>query len=291
MASLKEVKNRIASIGSTKKITLARQMVASARLHQAQQALVQAMDYKDTITCLLQAQPDFPEKYELPCTQKNDDGPVAVIILSSNSGMCGAFNANMIRVLHHLQSYYPDEALLLFPIGKKIREAVQLTGFNTGFQDKENMDDLMEKASYRRAKEAATFFTELYLSGNVKQVDIIYYQYKNMAIQDIHEHTFLPFSLPQNTAILPEVGTRNNYIFEPSEKQLIEDLLARIIRADFYYRIAENQTSEHAARTMAMQLASENANEILGELRLMYNKLRQQNITTELLDIVGGSYT
>lgn len=289
MASLKEVKNRIVSIESTKKITLARQMVSSARLHQSQHVLEQAKTYKKALGRLLQELSDFPEKYPIPCIEKNDAGAVALIIMSSNSGMCGSFNANMVRILHNLQTYYPNEELLLFPVGKKIREAAEHAGYEIGFAKGQNMDHLMDKTSYQEIRKVTLFFTELYLSKAVKQVDLIYYQYKNRAIQEINEYTFLPYSVSPDYTI-KQSKTNSNYIFEPSEKKLWEELISMIIQSDFYYRIMENQTSEHASRTMAMQLASENADEMLSELQLAYNKLRQQNITTELLDIIGGSF-
>lgn len=286
MASLKEVKNRIASVTSTRKITLARQMVSSAQLHHMQGVLENAITYKDALDKMVAGLSLNSGFSDLPLVRKQDTGPVAVIIMSSNSGMCGSFNANMIKTLEHLRAYYPQDELLLFPIGKKIREAAEHDACNIGFENGENMDHLASKVSYKDISEMISYLTEMYLRKKVKQVDIIYYEYKNMAIQEINEMTLLPYPVPA----APEAYSNEDYIFEPSEEELITTLIPMALRSNLYYALVENQTSEHAARTMAMQLATENADEILTDLQLTYNKLRQQNITSELLDIIGSSF-
>jgi len=289
MASLKEVKNRIASVGNTKKITLARQMVSSARLHQAQGLLENAIAYKEALDELLSGLFDNEMELETPFIHKQDKGLVAIVIMSSNSGMCGAFNANMIKVLHSIRVYYPDEKLLFFPIGKKIREAVESAGYDIGFDAGTNGDHLADKPSFKEVAGLVSQLMELYRTKQVKHVELIYYHYKSMAIQEIKEKTLLPYSISTNL-VHEKTKEKEDYILEPSRESLLDDSISMALRSDFYYALIENQTSEHAARTMAMQLATENADEILANLQLTYNKLRQQNITSELLDIIGSSF-
>jgi len=287
MASLKEVKTRIASVSSTKKITLARQMVSSAQLHHTQGILENAVIYKESLNTNLSELLTDSGFDDSPLMQKQTKGPVAVVVMASNTGMCGAFNANMVKVLHNIQLYYPGDELLLFPVGKKIREAAEHAGCALGTEEGENLDHLASnKVTFKEVAALADHLINLFLEKKVKQIDLIYYEYRSMAIQEIKEVTLLPFSPTASS------GTKENedYIFEPSEEELIKDLIPMAVRANLYYALTENQTSEHAARTMAMQLATENADEILADLQLTYNKLRQQNITSELLDIIGSSF-
>jgi len=290
MASLKEVKTRIASVGSTKKITQARQMVSSAQLHHAQGVLENAKKYKESLDRMLVDLSADSDLNDFPLVRKQNTGVVAIIIMSSNSGMCGAFNANMIKELNSIRLYYPDDELLFFPIGKKIREAVEHAGCNIGFENGENMDQLAGKVSNKDVADLVSRLIVLYQNKKIKQADMIYYQYENMAIQEIKEVTLLPFSVSPVLETSELETDKEDYIYEPSQKELIEELIPMVLRSNLYYAVVENQTSEHAARTMAMQLATENADEILTELQLTYNKLRQQNITSELLDIIGSSF-
>lgn len=288
MASLKEVKSRIASVGSTKKITQARQMISSAQLHHAQGLLEKAMAYKESLDNLLS---EFPNLHngEHPLTQKHAKGPVGVIIMSSNSGMCGAFNANMVKILNHIKTYYPEDEVVFFPVGKKIRQAVEHTGHRIGFEAGQDMDHLAHKGSYPDIATLASYLMDLYRDKKVKQVDLIYYQYKNMAIQEIKEVTLLPYAIAPIPASAQKAH-QDDPIFEPTKEDVADYLIPMVLKSNLYYACMENQTSEHASRTMAMQLATENADGLLTELQLTYNKLRQQNITSELLDIIGGSF-
>lgn len=288
MASLKEVKDRITSVSSTKKITQARQMISSAQLHRAQGLLEKAMAYKESLDGLLSGLPDLPAS-EHPLMQKHSKGAVGVVIMSSNSGMCGAFNTNMVKILDHIDKYYPGEDILFFPVGKKIRQAVEQAGHRIGFEAGQDMDHLAHKGAYPDIAALASFLMDMYRDRKVKQIDLIYYQYKNMAIQEIKETAFLPYTVSSD--LIPEKEMHNEEpIFEPTKEDVTDALIPMALRANLYYACMENQASEHASRTMAMQLATENADQLLAELQLTYNKLRQQNITSELLDIIGGSF-
>ncbi len=288
MTSLKEVKSRIASVSSTKKITQARQMIASAQLHHAQGLLEKAMAYKTSLDGLLSGQPSLCDT-DHPLMRRHSQGVVGVVIMSSNSGMCGAFNANMVKILHHIDTYYPDDEVLFFPIGKKIRLAIEQAGCRIGFEEGQDMDHLAHKGSYPDIAGMASYLMDLYRDKKVKQVDLIYYQYKNMAIQEIKEIPFLPYT-PPPTPAQEQKKLPDDPIFEPTKEEVADYLIPLVLKSNLYYTCMENQTSEHASRTMAMQLATENADALLGELQLTYNKLRQQTITSELLDIIGGSF-
>lgn len=289
MASLKEVKNRIASVGGTQKITQARQMVSSAQLHHAQSVLENAIMYKESLDRLASGLLSLCMDYETPYTTKNTSGPIAMVLMASNSGMCGSFNANMIKELQSLPALYPDDKLIFFPIGKKIREAIEHAGLNIGTDPGTNLDALAGRTSYEEIAETASLFMELYRSRKVKRVEMLYYHYQSTAIQEIKETTLLPYSFSQD---LVEKSTeeKDDFILEPSKEDLLDTLIPMLLKTNLYTTIMDSQTSEHAARTMAMQLATENADEILGGLQLTYNKLRQQNITSELLDIIGSSF-
>lgn len=289
MASLKEVKNRIGSVGNMKKITQARQMVSSAQLHRAQGALEKIIIYKEALDKLITRLLVNDRKYESPFINKQHTGPVAIVIMSSNSGMCGTFNANMIKLLQSIRTYYPDEEFLLFPIGKKIREAAGHAGYETGYKAGQNADSLAGKFSYKESAEMAIYLMELYRMKKVKHIELVYYQFRNMAVQEIKGMTLLPLSIPSRR-YTEKIEAEDDFIIEPSRNEVLDCILSMVIKSNFYYALMQNQTSEHGARTMAMQMAAENAEQLLSELQLTYNKLRQQNITAELLDIIGSSF-
>jgi F-type H+-transporting ATPase subunit gamma len=283
MASLKEVKTRIASVQSTKKITEARQMIASAQLHRAQTVLKHAQYYDQALQASLSGMIDADTEYHTPLTDTQDSGPVAIVMLSSNSGMNGPFNARMEKELHTLKNLYPDETLMLIPVGNKMRKALLQTGHEPAYQ----FDHLVNKPSFEDIAQMAAALMDLYTSKKVKKIDLVYYHFKSVGTQDIQYKTFLPYCFPAGKAAS---AISSNYILEPSFQTILETSLPLLLNAILYTIFIDHQTSEFAARTIAMQLASENANELLDELRLTYNKVRQQNITAELLDIMGSSF-
>ncbi len=289
MASLKEVKTRILSVSTTRKITQARQMISSAQLHRTQDLLADAVQYKESLDNTLYELIDDCEAIDLPLTQEHKKGLTAIVIMASNSGMSGAFNINMVKELNNIRKHYSKDELLLFPIGKKIRDAAAQNRCNIGFEKGINADHLAGKTTYEQVSEFATQLIQLFLDNQVKQIKLVYYQYKSMAKQEIKEITWLPYSVSSMSSGEKEKN-KISYIFEPNRKEILEKLIPMALKANLYHAVMENQTSEHAARTIAMQLATENADEILDELKLTYNKLRQQNITSELQDIVGGRF-
>ena len=286
MISLKEVKTRIKSVENTKKITVARQMISSVRLRQSLGILDKARHYNKELEQIMSKliNPQKPFSNEL--TALREQGAVAIVIMSSNSGMCGAFNSRMIKELNNLPERYPDEQLLFFPVGKKIREALNRSGYTIH----RSYDEMAGKISFQQAADLTGELIELFCSQKIKKADIIYYHYKNAAIQIITYEQLLPYMLPEFGDLEEEENENWRHIFEPSQPAILNTILPQILRSKFYMALADNHTAEHGARTLAMQLAGENASKILEELRLNYNKIRQQNITAELLDIVGGLF-
>ncbi|MDR0738374.1 MAG: ATP synthase F1 subunit gamma [Prevotellaceae bacterium] len=283
MASLKEVKTRIASVQSTKKITEARQMIASAQLHRAQTVLKHAQYYNQALQASLSGMIDADSEYHTPLTEVRDSGAVAIVILSSNSGMNGSFNAKMEKEIHTFKNLYPNETLMLIPVGNKARKVLLQSGHEAAC----HFDHLVNKPSFEDIAQLAATLMDLYISKKVKKIELVSYHFKSIGTQNIQHKTFLPYRFPANSAA---GNTSSNYILEPSLQVILEKSLPLLLHAMLYTTFIDHQTSEFAARTIAMQLASENANELLDELRLTYNKVRQQNITTELLDIMGSSF-
>jgi F-type H+-transporting ATPase subunit gamma len=285
MSSLKEVKMRIASVESTKKITQARQMISTAHLRRAQGLLAGAVAYSRRLEALLAAlcSPDTLLNTPLAATPKN--GAVALIAVASNSSMCGAFNVRMAKETLDVARQHAGQNLLIYPIGKKLRKALT----EAGYTPQGEYDSLSGRAAYQGAVKLIEELIGRFTSGAVKKVILLHYHYRNMAVQNIVRQELLPYA-PPNANELTANFNADSYILEPSRDALCSDLALQALKAKFYTALLDTHTSEHGARTVAMQMASENANEMLDDLRLTYNKLRQQNITSELLDIIGGSF-
>lgn len=296
MASLKEVKTRINSVKSTRKITSAMKMVASAKLHKAQGAIENMLPYErklnNILTNFLSA--DLP--VESPYIKAREVKRVAIVAFSSNTSLCGAFNANVIKMLLQTVGEFRtlgQDNILIFPVGKKVDEAVK----RLGFEPQETSPTLSDKPSYQEASELAHRLMEMYVSGEIDRVELIYHHFKSMGVQILLRETYLPIDL---TRVVDEEEKQkeeevqggeiaNDYIIEPSAEELIANLIPTVLSQKLFTAAVDSNASEHAARTLAMQVATDNANELIQDLTKQYNKSRQQAITNELLDIVGGS--
>ncbi len=292
MASLKEVKTRINSVQSTRKITSAMKMVASAKLHKAQAAIENMLPYQKKLNKILTnfLSADLP--VESPYVKQREVKRVAIVVFSSNTSLCGAFNANVIKMLMQAISEFRtlgQDNILIFPVGKKVEEAVKRMGFST----QETPPMLSDKPSYQDAADLAHHLMEMYVSGEVDRVELIYHHFKSMGVQLLLRETYLPIDLThavdQEEQKEVEHVIVNDYIIEPSAEQLIADLIPTVLNQKIFTAAMDSNASEHAARTLAMQVATDNANDLIQDLTKQYNKSRQQAITNELLDIVGGS--
>ena len=288
MASLKEVKTRINSVQSTRKITSAMKMVASAKLHKAQGAIENMLPCQRKLNKILTnfLSADLP--VESPFCVERPVKRVAIVAFSSNSSLCGAFNANVLKMFLQTVGEYRElgqDNILIYPVGKKIEEAVK----KLGFFPQGSYQKLADKPSYDEAAALAKLLMELFLEKNIDRVELIYHHFKSMGVQELLRERYLPIDLSAVQNDEERGGVVNDYIIEPSAAQLIADLIPQVLSQKIFTAALDSNASEHAARTLAMQIATDNANELIQELTKQYNKTRQQAITNELLDIVGGS--
>ena len=289
MASLKEVKGRIATVNNTRKITSAMKMVASAKLNKAQGAITNLLPYErrlhELLTNLLSGGDAL--SWGTPREVKR----AALVVFSSNSSLCGGFNANVIK--HAAQWLDEHQALgkeniLIYPIGKKVADAIVKMGYTI----QGDFQHMADKPSFAEAAELAQGLMDKFAQGEVDKVELLYNHFKSTATQILTREVYLPMVChPEEHS---DEGSRKHqeevdYILEPTREELLTMLLPKVLRMKLYTALLDSNASEHAARTMAMQIATDNADDLLQELTLMYNKTRQQAITNELLDIVGGS--
>ena len=310
MSSLKEIKSRISSVKNTLKITSAMKMVASAKLHKAQTAIAGKLPYEQKLHHILAGmlQDDDLQKAlhdklgfgnphghspvvlqdialtELP--SKDKVSRVAVLVISSNSSMCGAFNMNIIKkfdqtIASLLDAGYSKADIDIYAVGRKIAEHVKRSGLEI-FED---LSDISGKPDYESASLLAHTLVDSFAAGEVSQVMLIYSHFASTSSQPVIRENYLPLALHDYDYTDEPV----DYILEPDPIQLVKDLLPRVLGLKIYTVLLDAAASEHAARTVAMQIASDNAGDLIGELTLAYNKGRQQAITAEILDLAGGS--
>ena len=300
MASLKEVKGRIATVNNTRKITSAMKMVASAKLHKAQGAITNMLPYERSLHRLFTnflSGGDVQSCYTVAREVKR----IALVVFSSNSSLCGGFNANVIK---HTTQWLDEhqslgkEQILIYPVGKKVADAL----VKQGYAVQGDFQHMADKPSFAEASALAQQLMDMFEKGEVDRVELLYNHFKSTASQILTHEIYLPLqTCPPDDPSLSchpddrrEEGSRErkeetDYILEPSREELLATLLPKVLRMKLYTVLLDSNASEHAARTMAMQIATDNADDLLQELTLMYNKTRQQAITNELLDIVGGS--
>ncbi|MBO4530469.1 MAG: F0F1 ATP synthase subunit gamma [Paludibacteraceae bacterium] len=286
MASLKEVKARIGSVNSTKKITGAMKMVSSAKLKKAQMAIENILPYQNRLNGILEnflaTETDFQSDFSAVREVKK----MAIVVFSSNSSLCGAFNSNVIKELNGLikKELANGIELTIYPIGKKVKEAVnKMTGI-----EKVDIDiSLSDHPSFDGISTITNELMTKFLNKEFDKVVLIYHHLKNTAVQKLTTETFLPIKLESKKDAAKNLS--GDYIVEPSKAEVLEALLPKALRTKMYACLLDSNASEHGARVVAMQVATDNANELINELTVLYNKTRQQAITSELLDIVGGA--
>ena len=322
MASLKEIKDRIASVSGTLKITSAMKMVASAKLHKAQQAIGNMLPYEKRLHGMLidlmgSVNISASDSYSLMA--QREVHRVAIVAFASNSSLCGAFNSNAIREATAVINEYRaaglrDADITVYSVGRKMSEAMKKLGFTSP----SDFTKMSESPSYEAASALAQELLDGFVSDRFDKVELVYNHYKSTSSQPTTRQTYLPLSLADATADLhagkvaepaeasdPEVRQSHqpvaepaeaaesveapDMIIEPSSEALIQVLLPKVVRLRIFSTLLDSAAAEHAARTVAMQLATDNGNDLLQELTLEYNKGRQQKITSEILDLVGGS--
>jgi F-type H+-transporting ATPase subunit gamma len=320
MPSLKEIKGRIASVNSTRKITSAMKMVASSKLHHAQVAIENMLPYETLLEHILRT---FLASEADAKTVYSTERPVkrlALVVYSSNSSLCGGFNANVIRMMQQILDEYHHlgkDNIIIYPIGRKVAEKAQKLGYKTGG----NFVALADKPNVQGCIDIAMELGQKFLDGDIDRVEMVYHHFKSAGSQILTRKTFLPFDVEQqlnedkerdltsvvatkesqeylrrrdqermeNREQIVAAPLNDNYIVEPSMDEVLGALLPKLAHLMLYTALLDSVASEHAARMVAMQTATDNADELLRELNLQYNKSRQQAITSELLDIVGGT--
>ena len=291
MPSLKEVKTRVNSVTSTRKITSAMKLVASSKLHKAQMAIESMLPYERQLNGMMSRfVSEMQGEISSPYASQRRGGKAVIVAYSSNSSLRGAFNANVIKDMLHTVGVLKAEGfsdIEIIPIGAKVGEKAKKQGFD--FES--NHSQLLDKPNYSEVSQLAEGLMQRFVDKEIDKVVVIYNHFKSTASQVLINETFLPIVLSQPSAAENKSeGMALDYIVEPSQEEIVNQLVPRVLYLKLYTALLDSLASEHAARVMAMQVATDNADELLGELTLMYNKTRQAAITSELLDIVGASF-
>ncbi|NER18945.1 ATP synthase F1 subunit gamma [Spongiivirga citrea] len=281
MANLKEIRNRISSVSSTMQITSAMKMVSAAKLKKAQDAITAMRPYADKLTELLQSlsatlDADSGSKF----AEQREVNKVLLVAISSNRGLCGAFNSNIIKQTSSLmKETYAGKDVSVLAIGKKTNDFFEKTG-----QVIANKSDVYDQLTFDNVASIAEMIMEKFNEGEFDKVVLIYNQFKNAATQIVQSEQFLPI-VPMSR----ETTSNADYIFEPSKAEIVEQLIPKSLKTQLYKAVRDSFASEHGARMTAMHKATDNATELRDQLKLTYNKARQAAITNEILEIVGGA--
>ena len=319
MPSLKEIKGRIASVQSTRKITSAMKMVASSKLHHAQVAIQNMLPYETMLEHILKSFLAAEAEAQTIYDQERPVKRVALVIFSSNSSLCGGFNANIIKLMQQtvegLSEEIGRENIDIYPIGRKVAEKAQKLGYNV----MGNYADMIDHPNVHQCIEMVMDLARRFEDGEIDKVELIYHHFKSAGSQILTSKTFLPIDVESELErdhepdLTTNIVTKkaqdylkknrrkkeykedetkplnDNFIVEPDMNTVLSQLMPKMAHLMLYTALLDSVASEHAARMVAMQTATDNADELLRQLNLQYNKSRQQAITSELLDIVGGS--
>ena len=281
MANLKEIRNRISSVSSTMQITSAMKMVSAAKLKKAQDAITAMRPYADKLTELLQGlsatlDADSGSKY----SNQREVNNVLIVTVTSNRGLCGAFNSNIIKQVQQLiDNDYAGKKVSVFAIGKKGNDAYSKKGMVVA-----NESSVFDDLTFENVAQIAEALMEKFVSGEFDKIVLVYNKFKNAATQIIMTEQYLPI-----VPIEQDANVNLDYIFEPSKVEIVEQLIPKSLKTQLYKGVRDSFASEHGARMTAMHKATDNATELRDQLKLTYNKARQAAITNEILEIVGGA--
>lgn len=322
MASLKEIKTRIASVQSTRKITSAMKMVASSKLHHAQNAIESMLPYEAMLEHILKTFLVSTPNTDTPFDEERPVKRVALLVFSSNSSLCGGFNANVIKLLQQTIDEYhakglTDKDIVIYPVGRKVFEAAKKRGYECVYP----YPQLADKPNSEECRNIAKELGQKWLKGEFDKVEIIYHHFKSAGSQVLQRKNFLPIDLEEELNedtvrdLSSNISTKaaqdylkkkgqtetqksnsetvtplnDDFIIEPDLHTVLTSLVPKLLHLMVYTALLDSNASEHAARMVAMQTATDNADDLLRSLNLQYNKSRQAAITSELLDIMGGS--
>jgi F-type H+-transporting ATPase subunit gamma len=282
MANLKEIRNRIVSVSSTMQITSAMKMVSAAKLKKAQDAITAMRPYSEKLTELLQ---------NLSATLDSDNGgvfaeqrpvnKVLVVAITSNRGLCGAFNANVIKQVKTIQAAYAGKQVDVLAIGKKGNDTLKKTCTIVA-----NKSEVFDMLTFENVADVAQSLMDRFAAGEYDKIEVVYNHFKNAATQIVLTEQFLPL---EPLAASATSNTVTDYIFEPTKEEIVLSLIPLSLKTQLYKSVRDSFASEHGARMTAMHKATDNATELRNQLKLTYNKARQASITNEILEIVGGA--
>lgn len=285
MAQLKEIKSRIQSVRSTQKITSAMMMISSVRLQKTQRIIQHLYPYEQNLYRILQLLPLQGETIDSPFLETRTMRRVAIVAFASNTGLAGRFNDNITEKLKTVVDQYISlgkENILLYPIGEKVAKSVH----NMGLIPKGDHCPISEFPSYSHAQQIAVELMDMYRKREIDRVELIYHHFRSKGSQVVVNEPFLPIE----PKIAEESKTVPDYIIEPDRETIAAQLISKILKVKLFTTHLDSVISEHAARMNAMRIATDNADDLTQELTLEFNKLRQQSITNELLDLAGGSF-
>ena len=288
MTSLKEIRRRISSVKSTKQITSAMKMVAAARLRKAQDKIVKLRPYAAKLHELLVgiSMKIEESENEQAYSRSSENEKVLLIVVTSNRGLCGSFNMNVIKETMRItdekyNKQYYNNTLWLMTIGKKALDFFR----KTNYQVYEDYSDLFDNLTFENCSVIADKIMDAFLKKEFDRVEFVYNKFRNAAVQDLSFETFLPVETEEEEN---DIQT-GEYIFEPSKEEIINELIPKTLKIQFYRTVLDSYVAEHGARMTAMHKATDNATDLIRDLNLEYNKARQASITNQILEVVNGS--
>jgi F-type H+-transporting ATPase subunit gamma len=289
MAGLKEVRNRIASVGSTRQITQAMKLVSAAKLRRAQDAVTQMRPYAEKLQEILVNVSASLDASENPYSEERETKRVLLVAVTSNRGLCGPFNNNIIKLasqrLEELGGVHAD----ILCLGKKASDVFKRTSHFTTLDLGDEPHAIFDDLTFENAAKIAGTVMDSFRSGQYDRVEVLYNRFVNVATQDVMCEQMLPIVQSPISDTAEVVATSVDYIFEPTREEIAENIVPNTLKIQLYKALLDSYASEHGARMTAMHKATENAGEMLRDLKLSYNKARQAAITAEILEIVGGA--
>ena len=287
MANLKEIRNRIVSVSSTQQITSAMKMVSAAKLRRAQDAVTQMRPYANKLKEILENLSVSLDSSEGTYSKQNEIKKVLLVVITSNRGLCGGFNANVIKAANRLiREEYNGKKVNVLCIGKKGADYFRKTDMMyIPSEMPKPLNELFDQLTFANVAPVGEKIMELFVKGEFDRIDLVYNQFKNAAVQITTHEQYLPVQPPKATVKTASV----DYIFEPNKQYIVEDLIPRSLKTQLFKALLDSLAAEHGARMTAMHKATDNAGALIKELKLTYNKARQAAITNEILEIVGGA--
>lgn len=291
MSTLRELKTRIGSVSSSEKITGAMKMISSAKVHKSERDLRRLLPFKNQIKSIMGHLLAADGDYTSPLTEEREVSKVGIVVFGSDDGLCGAYNVNifkqMLVIMNNYREQYGDStSFTVFPVGKKMLKAVKK--IDGGFITVKSVKGVDSKMTGDKVTEFTEELKHAFISGELDKVVVVYMNFKSISRQILTEEQLFPVEASALGGELDAKSANKLYIFEPDGNRIFNEVLPMFVLSTMQEITIENRASEQAARIMAMQSANDNAKKLLESLRLEYNKLRQQSITTELLDILGG---